>query len=111
MDEHQMKTLIALTALVCGTANAEFFTGTELLRRLNSEEAYERGSAIGYIAGAHDTQRWVVHCTPDEVNLGQVVKKVKKHLEEAANARHHNADVHVAYALKTAWPCKKGTVL
>lgn len=98
---------VSLLLLSTAQANAEFFTGAELLQRLSSPEMSDKDSAFGYIAGAHDAHRGTVHCTPDGVTLGQVVFKVKKHLEEAVNVRHYSADAHVAYVLKNEWPCKK----
>lgn len=109
-----MKKLIAIAALMCGTAHAEFFTGNDLLNRLNSENTYERGTAIGYILGAHDTGRGAVHCSPDGATGTQVRDIVKAHLESTPEVRHLAADSHVTFILRKVWPCaekKKGTSL
>lgn len=100
-----MKHIITMAALLCGTAQAEFFTGNELLRRMNSEAAYERGTALGYVIGAHDATRSVVHCSPDAASAGQVRDMVRAHLESNPDVRHLAADQHVTYVLKKAWPC------
>lgn len=103
-----MKKLIYLAIFMCSAANAQFFTGAEILRRLNSEEVAEKAVAVGYIAGVHDSQRWSIHCTPDELKLGQIVVKVKNHLEEITNL-HHDAKTHIVYVLKNSWPCSKNS--
>lgn len=102
-----MKNFIAIAALMCGTAHAEFFSGNELLRRMNSGDAYERGSAFGYILGTHDTGRNAAHCSPEEVTAGQVRDMVKAHLDSNPETRHMSADSHIMYVLKKVWPCKK----
>lgn len=106
-----MKKLIAVAALLCGTAHAEFFSGNELLRRMNSTDQYERGSAMGYVIGAHDAGRGVVHCSPEAATGGQVRDMVRAHLEAVPEVRHLAADQHVTYILKKTWPCKKGESL
>jgi hypothetical protein len=102
-----MKKLIAIAALMCGTAHAEFFSGNELLRRMTSGDAYERGTALGYVLGAHDTGRGAAHCSPEEVTAGQVRDMVKAHLDSNPETRHMAADSHIMYVLKKVWPCKK----
>ena len=102
-----MKKLIAIAALTCGTAQAEFFTGNELLSKINSEGVVDRMIGLGYVMGVHDAGSGVTHCQPDTVTAGQVRDMVKNHLEASASLRHLPADAHVRYILTAAWPCKK----
>lgn len=105
-----MKKLLLIPALLCGTAHAEFWSGNELLARINSSESYDRGTAIGYIMGVFDATHGVSHCPPTTVTAGQVRDMVTKALNDAPSVRHLAADGFVIYPLKTAWPCaKKGT--
>ena len=108
-----MKKLIVIAALMCGTAHAEFWTGNELLSRINSNDPYERGTSLGYVMGAFDASQGVTHCPPPTVTAGQVRDMVTKTLNDGAAARHMSADSFVTYTLKAAWPCAKkgGTAL
>lgn len=104
-----MKKLIAIAALMCGTAHAEFFSGNELLSRLNSESTYDRGVAMGYVIGVHDTGRGAVHCSPEAATGGQVRDIVKASLEASPELRHLSADSLIGHTLKKVWPCPKKT--
>lgn len=108
-----MKHIIAIAALLCSTAHAEFLSGNELLQRINSTDQYDRGTAMGYVLGAHDSSRGSVHCSPDAATGGQVRDIVKAHLESTPETRHLSADAHIMHILKKIWPCaaKRGTAL
>lgn len=88
------------------TAHAEFLTGNDLLARINGD-AYDSILASGYVAGAYDTLRTTVHCSPEGVTIGQIKDMVKKHLESNPGVRQLSADMHVRYVLEKAWPCPK----
>jgi len=102
-----MKKLIAIAALMCGTAQAEFFTGNDLLGKINGESVVDRMIGLGYVMGVYDVGAGAIHCPPDHVTAGQVRDMVKGHLEASASTRHLAADTHVRYVLTSAWPCKK----
>ena len=105
-----MKKLIALTLLACASAHAEFFTGNDLLQKLNGS-AMESMVGLGYVMGVFDAARGAEHCPPDSITAGQVRDMVKLHLENTPSTRHFVADVQVRYVLGKAWPCadkKKG---
>jgi hypothetical protein len=103
-----MKKLILIGAMVCSVARAEFMTGNELLQYVESSEDIKWGIAMGYVLGAADITMGDKHCTPNNVEAGQVLQIVKDKLKENPKYRHHSADVFVAAALADAWPCKKG---
>lgn len=105
-----MKKLIAIAALLCGTAHAEFYTGNDLLKDFNGDLAGKM-LGIGYVMGVYDTTQGVVHCPPNNVTAGQVQDMVKAQLDARPDLRHLSADSHVTYVLKRAWPCKKGASL
>jgi hypothetical protein len=110
-----MKKLIAIAALVCGTAHAEYFTGNDIQRW--SEETTNNiswGMMYGYIAGVADTGQAAVFCIPQNVRLQQIVDLVKNHVAGNPATRHLSADNIIIYVLKQTWPCaekKKGTSL
>jgi hypothetical protein len=111
-----MKKLIAIAALMCGAAHAEFLTGNDL-HKWGEEAATNNlsfGMLYGYIAGAYDAGRGSVHCSPLDIRLQQVVDMVRNHIAANPALRHYSGDTIVGYVLKQAWPCaekKKGTVL
>lgn len=104
-----MKKLLLVAALMCGAAHAEFFTGNDLLGKLNGDFG-DKMVAMGYVIGVFDTTRSEAHCPPENVTAGQVRDMVKNHLEAMPTIRHLSADVQVRYVLNRAWPCaKKGS--
>lgn len=103
-----MKKLLLAAALMCGAAHAEFYTGNDLLAKLNGDFG-DKMVGMGYVMGVFDVARGVEHCPPDNITAGQVRDMVKNHLEATPSTRHFVADVQVRYVLKSAWPCKKGT--
>ena len=102
-----MKKLITIAALMCGAAHAEFFSGNDLLAKINSADAYDRALAIGYVIGVFDARSGADHCPPSNVTSGQVRDMVRSHLEATPATRHFTADVQVRYVLSKAWPCPK----
>jgi hypothetical protein len=106
-----MKKLIAITALMCGTAHAEFLTGNDLLTKFNGSDIQQM-VGLGYVMGVFDATMDATHCPPANVTAGQVQDVVKNHLTATPATRHYVADVQVRYILSQTWPCKKkGTAL
>lgn len=105
-----IKTFIAALA-VCGSAHAEFYSGNDLLDRLNGNE-YQKLLGMGYIAGVSDALQRLVICVPESVTLGQIRDMIKSHLETNVANRHYSADSLISNHLIKVWPCaKKGGVL
>ena len=99
--------LVAVSICVAAPASAEFFTGNQLLSKLESTNPNDRNFAYGYIAGAFDTAIRATHCTPDNVTLRQAVDMVQQLLISSPEHRHQSADRFVSSALGAAFPCKK----
>lgn len=103
-----MKLAITLAAcLTAGTASAEFLTGNQLLQLMQSEERHERAAADGYLMGAHDVGRGIVHCTTTGVTLSQIRDMSRQFLIATPAVRHKSADSIVMYVLAEAFPCPK----
>jgi hypothetical protein len=103
-----MKHIITALALVASTAaSAEFFTGNDLLNRLQSSEPTKQVMALGYIAGVSDFGQSNSHCTPDGVSLGQLRDIVQQSLVNYPSLRHLDASLLVTAALMETWPCPK----
>ena len=100
-----MKKLLVMAALVPSLCHAEFFSGNDLLQRINSESYSERGSALGYVMGVSDAIFGVVHCAPHDVTSGQLRDLMKHYLTNNPADRHNTANVLVAHVLKSIWPC------
>lgn len=103
---HDLKRALAgAIAALALSANAEFYTGNDLLTRIQGDTYAERGAAIGYIMGVSDTTLGVLHCAPASVTSGQIRDLVHQHLIASPGERHHSADRLVLRALQTTWPC------
>jgi len=100
-----MKKLLLTLALVAGSAHAEFWDGNRLLEKLNSNNYFEQGLALGYIMGVADTGLGVVHCTPPNATAGQMEAMVRNYLTNVPAERHRSADNIVSRILKATWPC------
>lgn len=98
---------VLISALICVSfgAQAEFYTGNELLQRINSESSSERSLAVGYVMGVADTTMGVSHCPPPEATSGQMRDMLRNYLNAFPQERHHSADILVVRVLRTAWPC------
>lgn len=105
-----MKKIIIIAALACGTAHAEFYTGNDLLERMNGTES-QKLIALGYVGGVSDSLNNRMICMPS-ATLGQTRDIVKQYLENNPSLRHYSADSLIQSALAPIWPCaKKGSTL
>ena len=104
-----MKRLITLLALVCGSAQAQFYTGNELWTKLTStSDTYvDQSIALGFIGGVADSFNGMLFCIPGRVTVGQARDITIQHLSANPQTRHKSAYVLVSQALMAAWPCKK----
>lgn len=101
-----MKKLLIVTALLCGSAQAQqssiLYTAQDLFTRFSSD----RVSALAYIAGVADSQSGVTICIPPgQVTLGQMGDMVRQALERVPSERHLAADIYVQVTLSNRWPC------
>ena len=67
-----MRKLLLAGALLCSSAHAQFFTGNDLLTRINSDNSIDRTLAMGFIMGVYDSSLLTEHCPPSNVTAGQV---------------------------------------
>lgn len=101
-----MNKWLVILLLATGPAQAEFYTGNDLLERIRSRDSIERLEALLYIAGAADAHRGAVSCPTPEVTLGQVYDLVKNYLERNPERRHQPGDWIVAAAMRPVFPCR-----
>jgi len=105
------KTILAL-ALICGNAQAGFYSGNDLLQKIDSDNHGDRMLSMGYVMGVFDLGHTILHCAPASVTVGQVHDLTAAYLRGFPAKRHKLADSLITDALSTAWPCpKKGTNL
>ena len=102
-----MKRLLLPLLLCCTAAQAEFYTGNDLLRQMNGNHS-EKMSALGYVAGVSDALQKAVHCAPMNVTVGQIHDMFYQHLTSRPEVRHFSADSILANLLKNTWPCRRG---
>lgn len=102
------KTLLAtLLACLSVAAHADFFTGNDLLAKLQDTTPYMKGIGMGYIIGTFDTSSSITHCPPQNVTAGQVRDVVTQSLLLNPATRHMPAESLVQQALMKEWPCSK----
>lgn len=102
-----MKHLICSLLFVPAIASAEFVTGNELLRDLQSTETVKRIFAMGYIAGVADANQSVRYCPPEGIRLSQLRDMTEQYLIANASFRNLSADVLIGDMLNLRWPCEK----
>ena len=105
------KTILAL-ALICGNAQAGFYTGNDLLQKIDSESHGDRMFSMGYVMGVFDLGQNILHCAPNGVTVGQIHDLTAAYIRGFPAKRHRAADSLITDALSAALPCpKKGTNL
>ena len=102
-----MKHTILALALICGNAQADFFTGNDLLQRIDSESHGEKMLAIGYVMGVFDVGQSVIHCAPPSVTSGQVRDMAAAYLRGFPAKRNKGAEFLINEVLAATWPCPK----
>lgn len=101
-----MKKLILIAALAASPAYAQFYSGNDLLEKLNDTNPAQRMFALGYVAAVIDTVIDVQVCPPDQIQVGQVRDIVHRWLQNNPDKRQFTASSIVIHALKQSWPCK-----
>ena len=102
-----MKRLLILAALLCGSAQAQFRTGNQLLTETQEPASYRSGLAMGYIMGVTDAGNGVNFCPPSNVTAGQISDMVRNRLFDTPAIRHLPADIIIYSILEPVWPCAK----
>ncbi len=97
--------LLLTAALLAAPVHAEFFTGNILLSKCQSADAGDRFDCLGYISGAADAAQHRSYCPPDTATRGQIRDIVVAALIRHPAIRSETADVIVAAALGSVWPC------
>lgn len=99
--------IAAAAALFATAASAEFYSGNELLSRMQSTDIFDKAWTLGYISGAADAVMGISACPPKTITVQQVMDIVRKDLEAMPELRHYSADAFVAQSLRRLWPCAK----
>jgi hypothetical protein len=97
---------LLMAPMVAQAQNNGFWTGNELLSRMQDEAIVARGVALGYVSGVADTLDGSAYCSP-QITAGQARDVVKLFLERNPGYRHYSAAVLVGAALKEQWPCQR----
>lgn len=100
------KILIAAVFMSASLAQAEFVSGNDLLRNLNSYSPVEKSFAAGFVAGVVDSTIGFLVCVPEDVVLKQVTDITRTYIQNNPQTRHHTAAGLVVKATSSIWPCK-----
>ena len=92
---------------VCGSARAEFYSGNEILQRMQSESLVEQVIAIGFVGGVADAFDMIFFCPPPGATVGQARDIARRYLVLNPGLRHKGAAGLVSDALAEAWPCER----
>jgi hypothetical protein len=119
-----------LVSFLCTTtfnAQSQTMSGNDLLQKLTDKDTAGLHYLIGIVDGAEasrliftlkviqtdeDTRRkaeaslgkfW--GCRPEKATYGQVVDVTVAYLNKYPNWRHLESSVHIAAAMREAWPC------
>ena len=101
-----VKSIVALSLVICATAHAEFKDGNALLNDMNGSHGKQM-NALGYVSGVADALMDITFCPPSNVTTGQIYDMVKIYLDAYPATRHMTGDSIVNRVLSTAWPCAK----
>ena len=113
-----LRKLVAV-GLLCAAMNTQagFFDGNDLVKDMREWEKYERkdssvsnlvaGNFMGYVAGVADVYDEISVCPPENSTVRQLSAIVARFLNANQARWVEPADVLVADALKTSFPCKK----
>lgn len=123
------QSIIILTALFAGAANAQNMTGNELLSTCEQTESDAKfGYCLGYVSGVVEGMKWGLavpllmagestsevekttgdllgFCVPQEATLGQMRDVIVLYLRNNPAERHGSARIHAQLALAEAYPC------
>lgn len=102
-----IKKLVLAAAVVCGPAHAEFYSGNDILQRMQSESLVEQVIAIGFVGGVADAFDSILFCPPTGATVGQARDIARRYLLLNPGLRHRAAAGLVVDALAEAWPCEK----
>lgn len=93
--------------LVGSSAQAFFYDGNDLLRRLNFDDEVVQMVALGYVAGVSDANKGRTHCMPNNVTTGQLRDMVRNYLNNNPAERHYTAHSIVREVLASVFPCNR----
>lgn len=105
-----VKSIAAMSLVICATAHAEFKDGNKLLSDMNNNHSTQM-NAIGYVTGVADTLSGVTFCAPPSITAGQIYDMTKQYLEQNPANRHNSADRIIGLILRVTWPCSRGQAL
>lgn len=102
-----IKKLILTAAVVCGPAHAQFYSGNELLQRMQGETVVDRMLSLGFVVGVADAWDGIMFCPPESVTTGQARDIAQRFLVLNPGKRHKPAAELVMDALAESWPCAR----
>lgn len=97
--------MLVVLAVVCFPVRAQFYSGNELIQRMQSESVVDKMVALGFVAGVADAWDGILVCPPENSTTGQTRDIALKFLILNPAKRHRPAAELVSEALGEAWPC------
>lgn len=99
---------VLLGSVFTAHAQFQFFTGNDLLQRMEHSNTFNQGIAHGYVVGIMDTMSGFTICPNAKLTVGQVHDIILKYLKDNPEHRHISADVIVETVMRNRFPCAKG---
>ena len=118
---------LSILCLAALNAHSQTMSGNDLLQKLTEKNITGLHYLVGIVDAAYasrlvfamnlmdtdeDTRRkaeaelgkfW--GCRPEKASYGQVVDVTVSYLKKHPNVRHLDSSVHIAAAMREAWPC------
>lgn len=113
-----MRAAVALLAVLPAIAQAEFFSGSDLLRRMDAHDRIDRNAAQngdwqdaamanGFVVGVYDVLVDATFCARPGVTVGQVRRVAHAYIRALPHRHHEPAYLLVQESLERAFPCEQ----
>lgn len=113
-----MRALLALAVAVPLAAQAEFLSGSDLLRRMEANDRIDRNAAAsgdwqdasfanGFVAGVFDVLVDATFCSRPGVTIGQVRRIAHAYVRANPHRHHEPAYLLVRESLEASFPCEQ----
>lgn len=100
-----MKKFLVLSALLVSlSAHAEFVSGLDLLKSMNSDRTF----ALGYVAGVTDSVMGIMTCPPKNIKLKDIMDVTLEFMSvNQEKLESVSGDIFVTMPMSQKFPCAK----
>lgn len=103
----KVKIFFMLFLLLSIPAYADYFTGNDLVKLMNSKRTIDLSMYRGYVAGVQDSYNGTYFLVPSPVKMSQAEAIVSKYLRGHPEIWHDAAKNIVIFALQETFPLQE----